>query len=150
MKRMRSWIVVMRRGAIGEALYAKIIVRTDMTLYPHLTTVSDFNRYSGRRRSLLTVDVISAEHESQTYLTPPSPPRVAVFLRITPISPSSSRVKSVWASQALRSSILLAVFGRSGKHTVRQEVAPGGVLHCRMRVAQKNGGPARHVIWSRE
>lgn len=35
----------------------------------------------------LTVDVISAEHESQTYLTPPSPPLVAVFFRMTPIAP---------------------------------------------------------------
>jgi hypothetical protein len=34
----------------------------------------------------LTVDVISAEQTSQTYFTPPSPPRVAVFLRITPIA----------------------------------------------------------------
>lgn len=33
-----------------------------------------------------TVDVISEEHTSQTYLTPPSPPLVMVFLRMTPIS----------------------------------------------------------------
>jgi hypothetical protein len=31
------------------------------------------------------VEVISAEHTSQTYLTPPSPPRTAVFLRMTPM-----------------------------------------------------------------
>lgn len=32
-----------------------------------------------------TVDVMSDEHKSHTYLTPPSPPLVAVFFRITPI-----------------------------------------------------------------
>lgn len=32
------------------------------------------------------MEVISAEHLSQWYLTPPSPPRTAVFLRITPMS----------------------------------------------------------------
>jgi len=34
----------------------------------------------------LTVDVMSAEQTSQTYLTPPSPPRVPCFFRMTPIS----------------------------------------------------------------
>ena len=38
----------------------------------------------------LTVDVISAEQTSQTYFTPPSPPRVAVFFRITPIAAIST------------------------------------------------------------
>jgi hypothetical protein len=33
----------------------------------------------------LTVDVISEEHTSQTYLMPPSVPRVPVFFLITPI-----------------------------------------------------------------
>lgn len=32
-----------------------------------------------------TVDVMSAEQTSQTYLTPPSPPLAAVFLRMTPM-----------------------------------------------------------------
>jgi hypothetical protein len=32
-----------------------------------------------------TVDVISAEHTSQTYLMPPSVPRVPVFFLITPM-----------------------------------------------------------------
>lgn len=34
----------------------------------------------------LTVFVISAEHTSQMYLTPPSVPRVTVFFLMTPIS----------------------------------------------------------------
>jgi hypothetical protein len=33
----------------------------------------------------LTVEVISDEHTSQTYLMPPSVPRVPVFFLITPI-----------------------------------------------------------------
>ena len=33
----------------------------------------------------LTVDVISAEQTSQTYLTPPSPPLAAVFFLMTPM-----------------------------------------------------------------
>jgi hypothetical protein len=33
----------------------------------------------------LTVDVISDEHTSQTYLIPPSVPRVPVFFLITPM-----------------------------------------------------------------
>ena len=33
-----------------------------------------------------TVEVMSEEHTSQMYFTPPSAPRAAVFLRITPIS----------------------------------------------------------------
>lgn len=37
----------------------------------------------------LTVDVMSEEQTSQTYLTPPSPPLVIVFLRMTPISPDA-------------------------------------------------------------
>ena len=37
-----------------------------------------------------TVEVISAEQTSQTYLTPPSPPLVAVFLRMTPMVSMSS------------------------------------------------------------
>jgi hypothetical protein len=37
-----------------------------------------------------TVEVISAEQTSQTYLTPPSPPRVEVFLRMTPIASISA------------------------------------------------------------
>ena len=32
------------------------------------------------------MEVMSAEHLSQWYLTPPSPPRTAVFLRMTPMS----------------------------------------------------------------
>lgn len=39
----------------------------------------------------LTVEVMSAEHESQTYLTPPSPPLVAVFLRMTPMPDGVAR-----------------------------------------------------------
>lgn len=38
-----------------------------------------------RCRTVLTVEVISALQTSQTYLTPPSPPRAAVFLRMTPM-----------------------------------------------------------------
>lgn len=41
-------------------------------------------------RSKLTVDVISALQTSHTYFTPPSPPRTAVFLRITPMVSSST------------------------------------------------------------
>lgn len=33
----------------------------------------------------LTVDVMSAEQTSQTYLTPPSPPLAAVFFLMTPM-----------------------------------------------------------------
>ncbi len=40
----------------------------------------------GAVSATLTVEVISAEQTSQTYLTPPSPPLAAVFLRMTPIS----------------------------------------------------------------
>jgi hypothetical protein len=47
-----------------------------------------FRRGKGGRE--LTVEVISAEQTSQTYLTPPSPPLVAVFLRMTPIDSISS------------------------------------------------------------
>lgn len=47
-------------------------------------------RHQARRQrkgqGIHTVDVISAEHTSQTYFTPPSPPRAAIFLRITPIA----------------------------------------------------------------
>lgn len=38
---------------------------------------------------VFTVEVISAEQTSQTYLTPPSPPRAPAFLRMTPMSSSS-------------------------------------------------------------
>lgn len=38
---------------------------------------------------VFTVEVISAEQTSQTYLTPPSPPLAAAFLRMTPMSSSS-------------------------------------------------------------
>lgn len=43
-----------------------------------------------RRMESLTVDVMSHEQTSHTYLTPPSPPLVAVFLRMTPISIAKS------------------------------------------------------------
>jgi hypothetical protein len=40
---------------------------------------------AGKRKKNLTVDVISAEQTSQTYLTPPSPPLAAVFFLMTPM-----------------------------------------------------------------
>ena len=46
---------------------------------------------------ILTVDVISAEQTSQTYLTPPSPPRLATFLRMTPIAPGYAPPRRTWA-----------------------------------------------------
>lgn len=36
-------------------------------------------------RMAFTVEVMSAEQESQTYLTPPSPPLAATFFLMTPI-----------------------------------------------------------------
>lgn len=43
-----------------------------------------------RNRTELTVEVISAEQTSQTYLTPPSVVRVTVFFLMTPIVPGYS------------------------------------------------------------
>jgi len=50
-----------------------------------------------------TVDVMSDEHTSQTYLTPPSPPLVTVFLRMTPISRRRRGVGLVGAGTRPRS-----------------------------------------------
>jgi len=79
--------VVFGGFAIGEAFDAKIVIIASTV------SASDANLAGGQhhlretRRSSrsLTVEVISAEQTSQTYLTPPSAPRAAVFLRITPM-----------------------------------------------------------------
>lgn len=48
----------------------------------------------------LTVDVISDEQTSQTYLMPPSVPRVPVFFLITPIVPHQTRAAAAEVRQA--------------------------------------------------
>jgi hypothetical protein len=80
-------LMVMRGFAIGEAEDAEIVFVAGAVSasYPDLQMISIDTL---NRREQLTVDVISAEQTSQTYFTPPSAPRAAVFLRMTPIAAS--------------------------------------------------------------
>ena len=85
---MSCGLMVMRGIAIGKALYTKIVLiaGTVGTPYSNLEKSAKVANKRVGRRALLTVDVISAEQTSQTYFTPPSLPRVAVFLRMTPMA----------------------------------------------------------------
>lgn len=83
---VRLRLVVMRELATAKALHAEIVVvadtlgASDSYLRPASQPALQLHTSRG-----LTVEVISAEQTSQTYLTPPSPPRTAFFFLITPI-----------------------------------------------------------------
>lgn len=115
---MRLWLVVVARGAFGKAENAEVIFVAG-TVGASDSDLDDNNPVSYLdscrmkweagagvanwpvqrlpEEEKLTVEVISAEHTSQTYLTPPSPPLAAVFLRMTPMS---SRAAVGWAVPA--------------------------------------------------
>lgn len=76
-----------------------------------------------RHRQKLTVDVISEEQTSQTYLTPPSPPLVTVFLRMTPILPDTP-------DGELLKRPLLELHYRLGRGWERDRGSENGDLYC--------------------
>jgi hypothetical protein len=87
--------MVPRAFSVGEALYTKIVLIAnwsgasdpDLSWRGQIMTQREHNHelWNEGHLQTLTVDVMSAEQTSQTYLTPPSPPRVAVFFLITPM-----------------------------------------------------------------
>jgi hypothetical protein len=88
-------LMVMRGFAIREAEDAEVVFVAGAVSasYPNLQMISIDMLHQGGQ---LTVDVISAEQTSQTYFTPPSAPRAAVFLRITPIAASPGGYAPPW------------------------------------------------------
>ena len=57
------------------------------TAYADLSRMSATYKVKGEGRACRTVEVMSDEHTSQTYLVPPSVPRVPVFFLMTPMVP---------------------------------------------------------------
>lgn len=83
---------------VREAGNAEVVLVTDIAgaayahlyyLVPSLSVTADDHFVQGgircNVRGGLTVDVMSDEHTSHTYLTPPSVPRDAVFFLIRPM-----------------------------------------------------------------
>ena len=50
-------------------------------------TQRSYSLHTSSAQRMRTVDVMSDEHTSQTYLVPPSVPRVPVFFLMTPMVP---------------------------------------------------------------
>lgn len=84
-----------------EAWDAKVVVVADIAVDPHLkrgfVSLGALVKNGDWGRGL-TVAVMSAEHTSHTYLTPPSVPLMAVFFLITPIL-------AVWMEELWRRSV---------------------------------------------
>lgn len=95
---------------------------------------------SGQRKKKLTVDVMSAEQTSQTYLTPPSPPLAAVFFLMTPmVAPLGGHTMHTRAGRRI-------IRGERGDAALIEPEPPSGRLR-RERTVQRasvNGGRGRH------
>jgi hypothetical protein len=81
--------VVARGFAVGEAWDAEVVLVADFFFCAANTDLR--GRWVSMEGQLglvaeLTVEVMSDEHTSQTYLMPPSVPRVPVFFLMTPMA----------------------------------------------------------------
>lgn len=90
---MRGRLMLARRFAGGETGYTEVVVLADLfgASDADLGRKSDCRWWMKGRGRTLTVEVMSAEHTSQIYLTPPSVPLTAVFFLMTPMSCDAAR-----------------------------------------------------------